>query len=122
MLSWKLASQYFRTSDQDSVYFKMSEYWPLGPKEAEFKEYSKLKFIKANLDGFNEEEIDEYSVTVGKIYRWLQMALELRIDDVTMRKKNKEKEKEYRADAMEREADRMERYKLALEEEQEQFL
>ena len=44
-LSWKLARTQMMSGDKDSIYFKMNEYWPLGPKEAEHKEYQKLKFI-----------------------------------------------------------------------------
>ena len=109
------------SGDKDSIYFKMNEYWPLGPKEAEHKEYQKLKFIQANIDQINEEEVDEYSMVLGKIFRWLLMALELRIEDVTNRKKGKEKEREFRQDAIEREAERQERYQAALAEEKEAF-
>jgi hypothetical protein len=97
-------------SSPESVYYKMNEYWPIGPKDGEYREYQKLKFIRENLEGINEEEVDEYSVTLGKIYRWLLMALELRIEDVTSRKRQKDKEREYRTDAMDREAERKERY------------
>ena len=110
MLSWKKASKYMNSSDSDSIYYKMNEYWPIGPKDGEFKEYQKLKFIKENIDDINEEDVDEYSIALGKIFRWLQMALEIRIDDVTQRKKTNAREKEYRADAMEREAERRERF------------
>ena len=120
-LSWKLARTQMMSGDKDSIYFKMNEYWPLGPKEAEHKEYQKLKFIQANIDQINEEEVDEYSMVLGKIFRWLLMALELRIEDVTNRKKGKEKEREFRQDAIEREAERQERYQAALAEEKEAF-
>ena len=60
-------------------------------------------------------------MVLGKLYRWLLMALELRIEDVTNRKRTKEKEREYRADAMEREAERVERYENALAEEKEAY-
>jgi len=35
-------------------------------------------------------------MVLGKIFRWLMMALELRIEDVSNRKKGKEKEREFR--------------------------
>ena len=93
----------------------------MGPKDKEFKEYQKLKFIKTNVDGIDENDVDEFSMALGKLYRWLLMALELRIEDVTNRRAAKEKEREFRADAIEREAERMERYQTALEEEKEAF-
>ena len=44
-LSWKKARKFFQSSGEDSIYHQMNEYWPIGPKEGEFKEYQKLKFI-----------------------------------------------------------------------------
>jgi len=49
----------------------MGTYNPFGPKEDEFTEYEKLRFIKDNLEGMNEEQIDEFSVALGKLYRWI---------------------------------------------------
>ena len=49
------------------------------------------------------------------------MALELRIEDVSNRKKGKEKVREFRQDAIEREVERKERYESALIEEKEAF-
>lgn len=120
-LSWNHARKLMIADGEDSIYYKMNEYWPLGPKEGEHKEYQKLKFIQSNIDQINEEDVDEYSMTLGKIYRWLLMALELRIEDVTNRKRGKEKEREFRQDAIERETERKERYDNALGEEKEAY-
>ena len=120
-LQWKNTATFMINNSPESIFYKMNEYWPIGPKEGEYKEYQKLKFIRENLEGVNEEDVDEYSITLGKIYRWLLMALELRIEDVTNRKKQKEKEREYRADAMEREAERVERFGTQLQEEKDAF-
>ena len=64
----------------------MNNYWPIGPKDGEYKEYQKIKFIRTNVEGIDENEVDEYSMTLGKLFRWLLMALELRIEDVTNRR------------------------------------
>lgn len=105
-LSWKEARKQMISGGQDSIYYKMNEYWPIGAKDKEHKEYQKLKFIQSNIDQISEDDVDEYSMVLGKIFRWLLMALELRIEDVTNRKKQKEKEREFRQDAIEREAER----------------
>jgi hypothetical protein len=34
--------------------------------------------------------VDEYSVTVGRIYKWLLMAIDMRIDDILTRRAKKE--------------------------------
>jgi len=64
----------------------MTKYNPFGPKEDEYKEYQKIHFIRTNIEDINEELVDEYSVTVGRLYRWLLLAIELRIEDVKLRR------------------------------------
>jgi len=99
----------------------MSEYKPFGPKDDEYKEYQKLLFIRENIEELNEELVDEYSVTVGKLFRWLQMALELRIEDVKSRRKQKAQLREHRQEAIEREAERQEKRDIAMQEARETF-
>lgn len=64
----------------------MTQYNPFGPKEDEYKEYQKIHFIRENINDINEEAVDEYSVTVGRICRWLLLSIELRIEDVKLRR------------------------------------
>jgi len=40
--------------------------------------------------------VDEYSVTVGRIYKWLLMAIDMRIDDVLTRRAKKEQQRKDR--------------------------
>jgi len=67
----------------------MGDYWPIGAKEMTFKEYEKLKFIQSSLDGVNEEELEEYSVALTKLYKWLKLAMDTRFEDVKQRRANK---------------------------------
>ena len=69
----------------------MRTYDPFGPKEGEYKKYQKLEFIRSNISDYTEEMVDEYSVTVGRIYKWLLLAIDTRIDDVLSRRAKKEK-------------------------------
>ena len=68
------------------MFAKMGDYWPIGAKEMTFKEYEKLKFIQSSLDGINEEELEDYSVALIKLYRWLKLAMDARIEDVKQRR------------------------------------
>jgi len=36
-----------------------------------------------------EEQVDEYSVCLGALYRWVRNAVECRIEDVKMRRSKK---------------------------------
>lgn len=66
-LNWKRAKSYLN----DDFFAKIGDYWPIGSKESSFKEYEKIKFIQKNLEGINEDELDDYSVALGKLYKWL---------------------------------------------------
>lgn len=62
----------------------------IGPKDDYFREYEKLKFLQKNLAGFKLEDVDEYSVAIGKLYRWILFAMEIRIEDIRQRREHKE--------------------------------
>lgn len=94
----------------------MSNYNPFGPKEGEYKEYQKIDFIRRNVEEITEDGIDDYSVTVGKLYRWLMMTIELRIADVRDRRSKKAQLKQEREEAIERENDRKEKRDLEVQE------
>lgn len=78
-------------------------------------------FCRDNLDGLDEENIDEYSVTLGKLYRWLVFTIDLRVEDVRNRRYKTVKDREARADAQEREEERVGRRAEALEEAKEAY-
>jgi len=90
------------------MFTKMGDYWPIGSKENNYREYEKMKFVLKLLEGINAEELDEYSVALGKLYKWLKTAIEVRTEDIRMRKMNKEMLKERREKAIQDEKARME--------------
>ena len=104
-LSWKQAKQYLN----DDFFVKLGDYYPVGPKEDLYTEYQKIKFIQRNLEGINEEQLEEYSVALSKLYQWLKLAIEVRIEDVKMRRNHKKHLEEERKKAEEAEAARKEK-------------
>ena len=76
-LDWKRAKVIL----EDEFFYRLSMYNPFGPKEDDYKEYQKLAFIERNT-GLEPEVVDEYSVALGKLYRWMQYCIELRREDV----------------------------------------
>jgi len=66
----------------------MSLFNPFGQKDGEFKEYQKLHFIRSNIENINEDEVDDYSVAIGRLLRWLKMTIDLRIQNVRLRRKS----------------------------------
>jgi len=59
--------------------------------------------------------MDDFSIALGKLFKWLKMALDTRINDVISRIQEKEKERAIRQEAVEREEERLERRNEALE-------
>lgn len=90
----------------EELFKKMAKYTPFGEKDDEFKEYQKLSFLKNNLESLDEEKVEEYSLVLGKIYRWIASALELRIEDVVSRRDYKEQLKHEREEAIAADAER----------------
>ena len=77
-MNWKKTKAFLN----DDFFSKLGDYYPIGPKEDAFKEYEKIKFVQKNLEGVNEEQLEEYSVALLKLYKWLLLAIEVRIEDV----------------------------------------
>lgn len=70
----------------EELFEKMSRYNPLGQRESEYKEYQKINFLKKLIESVEEEKVDEYSVILGRVHRWVTTALELRVEDVRNRR------------------------------------
>lgn len=85
----------------------MGEYTPFGPRDDSYKEYEKIKFLKDNIDKINEDDVDEYSVPLCKLFRWLKLCIEIRFEDIRIRKNQREKAIVDRAQAIEDEAARV---------------
>ena len=52
------------------------------------------------------EAIDEYSVAIGKLYRWIMFSIEIRTEDIRQRREHKEDLRRARSEAQEKEKDR----------------
>lgn len=100
-LTWSKAKAFLTSQPgEPNLYTQLGAYTPFGPKESEYKEYQKLAFIRETLDELDEPEITNFSVALGKLYSWMQKTIELRIEDVTSRRNNKDKEREYYHEAV----------------------
>lgn len=91
----------------------MLDYEFMGPRESEFKSYQTLNYIQKNIDGIVLADVENMSMVAGRLFKWLQLAIDNRKLDITRRKSliqrerdeadNKQKAKEERA--VKREAD-----------------
>lgn len=78
-LSWKITKQLIDCEGEGTIFKKVGDYWPFGPKGDEYKEYQKLLFVKDNIDSVAEEAVVEHSAALAKLYTWIVHAIELRI-------------------------------------------
>ena len=95
-IEWKKAKNLLN----EDFFQKLGHYNPFGAKEAEFKDYQKLKFLKRNIAAFEPEQVDDYSIALGKLFRWLQAAIDIREEDVMIRREQIQKLKEERQAAI----------------------
>ena len=64
----------------------MVDYKVYGEKTDEFKAYQTINFVERIIAPFTQEEVDAYHVDMGKIYKWLKMAIDTRKQDIVRRK------------------------------------
>ena len=110
----KLDFKKVKTLIDDDLFEKMSKYLPLGQSEDEFKTYQRLSFVKKNLESVDEETVDAYSIILGRIYRWVSQAIDIRIEDVRNRRDTKAYLKYERETALADDKARTEKYEAAL--------
>jgi hypothetical protein len=99
-LEWKKARLVMLGASHDGAEFfqRLAEYNPFGAKDGQFKAYQKLRFLKKLIRRHEQqpEQVDEYSIPLGKLFKWLLYTIELRAADVVHRRELKNKLKEER--------------------------
>lgn len=80
---------------------KMTEYKIMGQKESEYKAYQTMNYVDMLIAGITQEEVDEFNMTAGRLFRWLTLAVEQRKADIIRRKALIQKERDERDSKME---------------------
>lgn len=96
------------------LFSKLIEYQPCGQRTGEFTLYQKMAFLKKNIAELEEESVENYSMVVAKLLKWVNMALDIRCEDVVTRRDNIEMLKQERQAAVEAEAARSAKYEATL--------
>lgn len=86
---WKIA----KLKWNEELLSKLSSYVVEGSKEGKYLKYQKLNFVEKNLEGITDEEVQNYSQGLAKLFTCLKYTLELRKEDIARRKENREKKK-----------------------------
>ena len=89
---WKKA----KNALNDEFLNKLSNFRVLGPKDDRYYPYTTLNFIERNIEGINPDDVDNYHLTLGKLFKWMQLAIRTRKDDIIRRKALKKKAREER--------------------------
>lgn len=110
-LCWKKA----RNLINDEFFKRIREYNPIGPKNQEYKKYQKVNFIQKTIDSMKKETIDNYSLVLGQVYQFVQIAIKIRKSDVLKRYHQNVKLREERDQAMEQENERQQERKAWLD-------
>ena len=105
-LSWKKAKELL----EQELPELMATYKVWGEKKDDFRPYMRINYVEKIISELNQEEVDNYHLGLGKLYKWLKMAIDTRKQDVIRRKAIQKRNREDRANKEEakakREADR----------------
>lgn len=99
----------------------MGNYNPLGRRDGAFKEYQKISFLKKNISDLDDEKVEEFCLVMGKVLKWIQMALEIRCEDVVNRRDTVEYIKQDREQAIKSDAERTKKYESEVAEKKQAF-
>ena len=104
--SWKKAKEILEKELPE----KMATFKVWGEKKDEYRPYMRLSYVENLIRDLTQEEVDTYHAGVGKLYKWLKMALDNRKQDIIRRKAIAKKNREEKASKEEalakRDADR----------------
>jgi len=79
---WKSA----KTLLNEEFVQKLLNFETMGPKTEEFVSYQQLNFIERNISGIVPADVDEFNMTLGRLFKWLLLAVENRKNNIIRRK------------------------------------
>lgn len=56
----------------------MVNYRVIGPKEEEYRAFQTINYCEKLIAEINQEDVDNYSTSFGKVFKWLNQAITLR--------------------------------------------
>lgn len=100
---WKRAKRLLN----DAFIDKLCGYTVLGVKPQQQAQYTTLNFLERNLDGLTQEQVDqECGMHIGRLFKWLQLCIRTRKDDIIYRKAQRKKAMLSRDSLIQREKER----------------
>lgn len=80
--SWKKAKELL----ENELPEKMATFKVWGEKKEEYRPYMRINYVETLIKELTQEEVDLYHLGIGKLYKWLKMAIDSRKQDVIRRK------------------------------------
>ena len=87
VLNWKNAKNWIK----EEFFTEVLNFDHRGAKPKEVKNYAKILHLIKKIEKLNPEDIDNYNLGLGRLFRWLSMSLRLRKLNIEIRKENFEK-------------------------------
>ena len=110
-MKWKKAKEFLN----ENLLEELQKYTPLGPKEGVPPRYRLLNNIEKMLEDYtNMEEIEKYSIVISLVLKWLKDSINVRKQDILIRKQTRETLRTERKQAIENEEERKKKREEAL--------
>lgn len=90
--NWKFAKALL----DDAFVEKMKNYKVMSQKPEEFKSYQTINYVERLIEGILPEQVEEFNMTAGRLFRWLLLAAESRKTDIIRRRALLQKERDER--------------------------
>ncbi len=116
-LSWKKAKNLI----ENDLPVRMKAYKLWGEKKEEYLPYQRINFTSNVLQTYSQEEVDAYHKGVGKLFKWLKMAINSRKNDIIRRKAIQKKNREEKTSREEAKAKRAADREQFLEDKETEF-
>jgi len=97
LLHWKTAKKLLN----DEFFDRIKKYEPRGPKGGSYPRYAMIPKLEQTLEGFQQEDVDHYSLAFGYLFKWLNLTITARKGDINLRREAIRQKKEVRAKAEE---------------------
>ena len=99
LLNWKKV----RTLLDDEHFFsRIDAYDHKGAKPEKLKPYATLNYIISKIGGVKQKEIDAYNMGFGRIFQWFKQIINVRKQDIMLRKTKRWRKRESRKSLMEK--------------------
>ena len=79
---WKVAKKMLN----DDFINKMLAFEIMGPKEGPYEKYQTLNYIEKIIAGIEQAHVDEFNHTIGRLFKWLKLAVDNRKSDIIRRR------------------------------------